>query len=198
MTRPDPIAPARWRARSFTAQRLPWEGQLAADANIDGVPVLFAWPSQAELSGYVADREAVTYSRDNLVALLSRLARERSPEEITVFAHSMGGWLVIEALRRLKLQGHDDVVSRIKVVLAAPDIDENVFQSQLTVIGRMRRPITIFVSTDDVALRSPGLLRATVTALVRSTSAIHWSQRPPQRRGADHRRLRCPFRQGWT
>jgi esterase/lipase superfamily enzyme len=31
--------------------------QMTADANMDGVPVLFTWPSQAALSGYLADRK---------------------------------------------------------------------------------------------------------------------------------------------
>jgi esterase/lipase superfamily enzyme len=70
----------------------------------------------------------------------------------------MGAWLVMEALHQLKLQGRDDVLSRLRVFLASPDIDANVFQSQLAAIGRMRQPITLFVSKDDVALRVSGLL----------------------------------------
>jgi esterase/lipase superfamily enzyme len=50
------------------------------------------------------------------------------------------------------------VLSRLRVFLAAPDIDESVFQAQLAVIGRMPTPLTIFVSKDDLALRLSGLL----------------------------------------
>lgn len=132
--------------------------QMVADANIDGVPVLFSWPSQAAISGYVADKEAVTYSRDDLASLLVRLAARPGSGETVVLAHSMGSWLLMEALRQLKLQGRDDVLARLKVFLAAPDIDSNVFETQLAVIGRMRKPITIFVSKDDVALQVSELL----------------------------------------
>jgi esterase/lipase superfamily enzyme len=132
--------------------------QMAVDADLGGVPILFAWPSQASVMGYLTDREAVTASRDNLAALLVELAERRGAKEATVFAHSMGAWLLMESLRQLKLQGRDDVLSRLHVFLAAPDIDEGVFQAQLAVIGKMRTPITIFVSRDDVALRLSGFL----------------------------------------
>ncbi len=44
--------------------------QMAVDANIASVPVLFSWPSQGTVTGYVADRESVMFSRDYLTALL--------------------------------------------------------------------------------------------------------------------------------
>lgn len=132
--------------------------QMAVDADLGGVPILFAWPSQASLTGYLTDREAVTASRDNLTALLIQLAERLGPKKTTVFAHSMGAWLLMEALRQMKLQGRDDLLSRLNVFLAAPDIDEGVFQAQLAVIGKMRTPMTIFVSRDDVALRLSSFL----------------------------------------
>jgi esterase/lipase superfamily enzyme len=126
--------------------------QLKADAHMDGVPILFAWPSEAKLTGYLADKDAVTYSRDQLVDLLTMLARNRNVGSIAVFAHSMGGWLTVEALRQLRVAGADDVISRLQVVLAAPDIDVEVFCSQIEVIGPLSPPMTVLVSRDDLAL----------------------------------------------
>ncbi|GGF78189.1 hypothetical protein GCM10007301_42730 [Azorhizobium oxalatiphilum] len=130
--------------------------QLAADANVGGVPVLFAWPSEAKLEGYAADRESVAYSRDALVELLTELAREPGTGKITVLGHSMGGWLVAEAVRQLRLMGRNAVIARLDVVLAAPDIDVDVFRAQLAVIGRLSPPLTLLVSRDDVALSLSG------------------------------------------
>ena len=45
--------------------------QMSADARIDGTPVLFAWPSQARVTGYSADRDSVALSRDDFAELLS-------------------------------------------------------------------------------------------------------------------------------
>ena len=126
--------------------------QMAADAHFDGAPVLFAWPSEGKLSGYIADKDAVTYSRDQLAALLATLAKNPGVGNITVIGHSMGGSLTAEALRQLRLTGEDATIRRLKVVLAAPDIDADVFREQMTVIGKLSPPMTVLVAHDDAAL----------------------------------------------
>jgi esterase/lipase superfamily enzyme len=130
--------------------------QMAADADIDGVPVLFAWPSEAEVTGYIADKDSATYSRDALVDLLATLTQQRGSGKITVFGHSMGGWLTMEAVRQLRLTGKSAVLARLDVILAAPDIDVDVFRAQMNVIGRLDPPVTVLVSRDDVALSFSG------------------------------------------
>jgi esterase/lipase superfamily enzyme len=128
--------------------------QVAADGNLEEMPILFAWPSAASVLGYVADKDAVTYSRDDLVKLLVDVAADPAVGKITLFGHSMGCWLVAEALRQLRLSGQDKVINRLEnVVLAAPDIDIDVFRRQLQTIGTLNPPITLLVSPDDRALR---------------------------------------------
>jgi esterase/lipase superfamily enzyme len=133
--------------------------QLKTDSSIDGIPIVFSWPSYAALPAYVADKESATYSRDALANLMADLTTARKGE-VDVFAHSMGGWLTIEALRQLKLKGRDDVLDRLRVIMAAPDIDEDVFTAQLEVIGRMKIPILILVAADDRALQVSSILGA--------------------------------------
>ena len=127
--------------------------QMTADAGVDAAPILFAWPSEGALSGYVADKDAVTFSRDQLADLLSTLARKQTQGPITLVGHSMGGWLTTEAVRQLRLTGKDAAIRRLQVVLAAPDIDVDVFQAQLATIGTLNPPMTILVSKDDRALK---------------------------------------------
>jgi esterase/lipase superfamily enzyme len=124
--------------------------QMAADGDVNGTPVLFAWPSEARLTGYVADKDAVTASRDQLAEVLTILSRDST--DVTVIAHSMGAWLTVEALRQLRLAHKDAVISRLRVVLAAPDIDVDVFRTQMAVIGPLSPPLTVLVSRDDIAL----------------------------------------------
>ncbi len=133
--------------------------QIAADGNLKEAPILFAWPSAASVTGYVADKDAVTYSRDDLVSLLVSVAADRDVGDITLFGHSMGGWLVVEALRQLRLTGQDTVIDRLgDVVLAAPDIDIDVFRRQMQIIGALHPPMILLVSPDDRALRLSGRL----------------------------------------
>lgn len=126
--------------------------QMAVDADVAGAPILFAWPSEAKLTGYVADKDAVTASRDQLAELLKMLARDSAVGDVTVIAHSMGAWLTVEALRQLRLTHNDAVISRLRIVLAAPDIDVDVFRTQMAVIGPLSPPMTVLVSRDDIAL----------------------------------------------
>jgi esterase/lipase superfamily enzyme len=134
--------------------------QISHDAKLDHTPVLFSWPSQGAVAGYVADKESATYSRDYLAALLIEAADGRGEGDVAVFGHSMGGWLVVETLRQLKLQRREDVLSKLSVILAAPDIDEDVFRTQMAVIGKMEQPMTILVSGDDRALAVSKLISA--------------------------------------
>ncbi|WP_246718379.1 MULTISPECIES: alpha/beta hydrolase [Rhizobium] len=126
--------------------------QIAADAKIPGTPILFSWPSAAAVAGYVGDRDAALSSRSDLDSLVTSLSASGKVKRIILFGHSMGGFLVMETVRQLKLQHRDDVIAKLAVILAAPDIDIDVFRSQLKDIGRMPIPISLLVSKDDRAL----------------------------------------------
>lgn len=126
--------------------------QLATDAPSVSVPILFSWPSEAAVTGYVADRDAVTYARDDLAHVLEIIASIRLETQVVLAGHSMGGWLVMETLRQLRLQNRGGVIYRFEVALAAPDIDIDVFRRQVEVVGPLSPPLTILVARDDRAL----------------------------------------------
>lgn len=44
------------------------------------------------------------------------------------------------------------MIDKLQVTLAAPDIDIDVFRSQMAVVGRLSPPMTILVAGDDKAL----------------------------------------------
>jgi esterase/lipase superfamily enzyme len=139
--------------------------QLSSDSARVGAPILFSWPSEAAVTGYVADRDAVAYARDDLAHVLTLVAAARPRGQITLAGHSMGCWLVMETLRQFRLEGRDDLVARFEVALAAPDIDVDVFRRQLAVVGRLSPPLTILVSPDDRALLASGRLAGGHTRL---------------------------------
>jgi esterase/lipase superfamily enzyme len=72
----------------------------------------------------------------------------------------MGGFLIMETVRQLKLEGRDDVLSKLRIVLAAPDIDADVFRRQMDVIGKLKIPLNLLVSKDDRALAASSFLDA--------------------------------------
>ena len=132
--------------------------QIVHDTGFDGVPVLFTWASRGSVFDYVYDRDSATIARDGLEDLL-RIASESGVEDLYVFAHSMGTWATIEALRQAKIAGRGDFNDKLRtVVLAAPDIDVDVFKEEMRVIGRPKYPFVLFSSSDDHALWLSGLI----------------------------------------
>jgi len=124
--------------------------QIVYDSGFKGVPVLFSWPSRGELLAYPYDRESAYYSRDFLEANLRGIARDLGSSRMDILAHSMGTLLTLETLRQAAIRGDGTFGGRLRdVMLAAPDVDLDVFKTQM---AQIRRPITVFVSSDDKAL----------------------------------------------
>ena len=71
----------------------------------------------------------------------------------------MGNWVAVEAIRQINLSGHAASLKKLgSIILAAPDIDIDVFKSQMRSIGKPRRPFYIILSKDDKALRASNFL----------------------------------------
>jgi esterase/lipase superfamily enzyme len=70
-----------------------------------------------------------------------------------VLAHSMGNWVTVEAFRQIRISGDLPPASKIgTILLAAPDIDIDVFKSQLRRFGKPQKPFYVVLSQDDRAL----------------------------------------------
>ena len=131
--------------------------QIVHDSKVPVVPVLFTWPSRGEvrLRAYTYDRESANYSRDALESLLNTLEGCSSVTEVTLLAHSMGNWIALEALRSRSIRNAAAGTRRDKLrnaMLVAPDVDVDVFRTQLQRMGNARPQISLFISQDDDAL----------------------------------------------
>ncbi|MGB6325107.1 MAG: alpha/beta hydrolase [Methylocella sp.] len=127
--------------------------QIVHDSGADVAPVLFAWPSRGSIFQYGYDRESANFSRDALEETLRRIASDPGVGEITVMAHSMGAWLVMETLRQMAIRDGRVTAKVQNVILASPDLDVDVFATQWRDVGQPRPRLTIFVSRGDAALR---------------------------------------------
>src|SRR5262249_33569989 len=124
--------------------------QIDADAGFNGIPVLFAWPSQGDVAGYGADKEAAAYSRDYLIELLTMVPRGVEVGEIVVGAHRVGCVVAAEAFRDLRPPRRVGVFPRFgRVAPAAQDIDVFVSKPQVKQRGPLTPPLTVLVSKDD-------------------------------------------------
>ncbi len=128
--------------------------QIVHDSGTDAVPILFTWPSRASVFAYNYDRESTNYSRDSLEELLQTIAKDPQIQDVSVLAHSMGSFLAVESLRQMAIRNGRIAPKIRNVILAAPDVDVDVFKRQLGGMGPVsERPrFTLFVSRDDRAL----------------------------------------------
>ncbi|MCH4561029.1 alpha/beta hydrolase [Mesorhizobium jarvisii] len=132
--------------------------QIVHDSRVPGVPVLFTWASRGKVGQYVYDTNSATIARDDLVHTI-RLILASDADKVNIVAHSMGNWVTVEALRQIKISGKALAINRIGlVVLAAPDIDIDVFKSQMRSFGKPKKPFYIVISKDDKALRTSSFI----------------------------------------
>ncbi|MBD8687227.1 MULTISPECIES: alpha/beta hydrolase [unclassified Rhizobium] len=139
--------------------------QIVHDSGMVATPILFTWPSRAQLTGYEYDKESTNYSRTALEQSLRVLAADPAVKDVTILAHSMGTWLAMESLRQMGIRD-GRVENKIKdVILASPDIDIQVFAKQFVEMGAPRPKFTIFVSQDDRALAASSFITGNVSRL---------------------------------
>jgi esterase/lipase superfamily enzyme len=126
--------------------------QITKDLPVTAAPVLFSWASGGELLGYNYDKESATYARDAFEILLAEAIKSERVSRITILAHSMGSWVTMETLRQMTIRNGRLSAKIADVVLAAPDLDIDVFEQQFLTLGDERPHFTFIVSADDRAL----------------------------------------------
>ena len=126
--------------------------QLAHDTSYSGLPILFTWGSSGETLKYLYDVNSTIVARDALVETLEAIS-QTNVNEIVIMSHSLGSFLLLEAIRQKFLEQNPLAQSKVRqVIIAAPDIDVDVFKSQMKQIGKPDRPFIVLVSKDDRAL----------------------------------------------
>ncbi|WP_027687401.1 alpha/beta hydrolase [Rhizobium leguminosarum] len=137
--------------------------QIVHDSGTDAAPILFTWPSRGRVFDYLYDKESANYSRRALEDLILQAAKSPDVSDVTILAHSMGGWLAAEALRGVAMR-EKSIPTKVKnVVLASPDIDIDVFRRQFTEMGPKRPHFAILTSTRDKALEMSSWLSGGVS-----------------------------------
>jgi len=136
--------------------------QISTDLGTGAAPVLFTWPSRGNILSYGYDKSSAMYSRDTLERLLDEATKSEEVKSITILAHSMGGFLTMETLRQSAIRNGRVNRKIADVILASPDIDVDIFETQMRSLGEDRPHFTIVVSNDDRALRLSSLLSGKV------------------------------------
>lgn len=135
--------------------------QLTHDLNTPGATVIYSWPSLGSPLGYAYDGDSVMFARDGLEDLLRHL-RKAGAGRIVLAAHSMGTVLTMEVLRQIEIKTPSWSDENLAgVVLMSPDLDLDVFHSQMRRMERVPQPFLVFVSRKDTILNLSQRLRGT-------------------------------------
>ncbi|AZV80078.1 alpha/beta fold hydrolase [Parasedimentitalea marina] len=139
--------------------------QLAKDIQLPGATMIYSWPSQGNPLGYAYDEDSVLFARDGLEHML-RKTRSAGVGRVALIAHSMGSLLVMETLRQIEIKTPGWSAANLSgVVLMSPDLDVQVFRSQMDRIDDVPQPFIVFVSSKDKLLNISNRLRGKHTSV---------------------------------
>jgi esterase/lipase superfamily enzyme len=145
--------------------------QIKNDFQVPGLAVHFSWPSAADTKYYVYDRDSIALSRDGMQSMLQDLA-DTNVSRIILVGHSMGTYLTVETLRQMSMLGDTKFRNKLgPVVLLSPDIDVDVFKSQVSRINPLPQPFILFTSSKDRALKLSAIITGTKDRLGSLSSA---------------------------
>jgi|GEM_PF-1207463 len=134
-------------------------GQIAADLKVPGITAFYSWPSKGTMLSYSADEASIEASEGQITDFLNRFAGECGAERVDILAHSMGNRALLRSLQRIVQQVAQ--AGRIPfghLVLAAPDIDAELFHDLAAAYTRVAQRTTLYVSSKDKALATSGIL----------------------------------------
>lgn len=131
--------------------------QISYDLSPDGRPFgtafLFSWPSAGKTDpfSYNYDQESADAAATHLREYIKLVSDKTGVENVHIIAHSMGNRVLIRALEQVALSGAKARLNQI--VLAAPDVDKEQFETVIAGVGQVAKGITLYASGSDNALR---------------------------------------------
>lgn len=128
--------------------------QITFDLRFSGEAVFYSWPSQASTTSYTVDEANIEWSTYNMKNFLKDYLTKTEAKNIYLVAHSMGNRGLTKALIELMNENPELKNKITEIILAAPDIDADVFKRDIgpKMISKIGKPITLYVSSDDLAL----------------------------------------------
>lgn len=125
-------------------------GQICWDLQVQSIPLLFSWPSRGGMLQYVYDHVSAMLSTDHFIEFLLTVKEQHNIKRIHILAHSMGNQVVLNALANHR---HENApLGLAEVMMAAPDVDADVYRGLATKTRPFTRGMTLYASSRDKAL----------------------------------------------
>ena len=124
--------------------------QLSVDLAYSGVTAFFSWASQGKALAYLSDEATIQYSEKHLTEFLTDFSTNSGANRIHIIAHSMGNRALLEAVNRI--QRETPQIQFGQIILAAPDVDADVFEELSETYTLLSEQTTLYVSGKDKAV----------------------------------------------
>ncbi|MBU1229441.1 MAG: alpha/beta hydrolase [Proteobacteria bacterium] len=131
--------------------------RIAHGVGFAGAAALYSWPSAGSAASYLQDRNNAYWSVHYLKEFLADVLAAQWIDRVSVVVHSMGNEVFIRACAELADEyartGNGDLRKLKNIVLAAPDMDREIFLDQYAakLMGNGAR-IVLYASRSDMAL----------------------------------------------
>lgn len=132
--------------------------QLGFDLNFKGGVTAFSWPSLGTVPGYVADTATARASAIYLADFIEMAGS--NAKKMHIIAHSMGNVVLTDALVILKNENRLPTIPINEIILAAPDLDKDIFVQQIIPQIKDIARFTLYASSKDKALVASRTMRA--------------------------------------
>jgi len=146
--------------------------QITYDLGFGGAPILYSWPSKGTLLKYTADEATIDWTIPHFERFLHIVAEQTGAKTLFLVAHSMGNRVLSGALKSIADKGQTLRPELKEIVMAAPDIDAEVFEQLAAAIRTTGVHFTIYESSKDLALQASHFVH-NVVRLGDSTPTVH-------------------------
>lgn len=135
--------------------------QIAYDLEFDGAAIFYSWPSRGSPEAYVYDQDSARQARDTLQDFLELVRFQSGADVVHLIGHSMGTNPLMEAVSEMWEDRPADDASPIfnQIILAAADIDRDVFFDLAEQVDGAADALTLYASAKDRALELSEAIR---------------------------------------
>ena len=135
-------------------------GKWVMNTRIEGVPVIWSWPSSQNPAGYLADETNIRWARPHFAQFLHNLIEDSGAGTIHLIGHSLGARALTDVMLQDLIPNGVDRSKIGEYVLLAPDIDAEIFQRDLApLLVAAGLNTTLYASANDKAMASARTLR---------------------------------------
>jgi esterase/lipase superfamily enzyme len=127
--------------------------QLHADLKVLGATAFFSWPSRGAIRAYPADEATIEASEPAITDFLVDFANNCGADKLHIIAHSMGNRGLLRAVQRIAANAQTrEKVKFSQIVLAAPDVDRDLFLDLAALYQSCSERTTLYASARDLAV----------------------------------------------